>query len=312
MSESERVDGFHTGSSETVAALRYFDIAPLHAEMKNLLSACRNQLDRLWPNTVADPRGGQTMLRSMVAVTDNTYRTVAFLCSDTDENPARKLEYCLSVPPLARSILDTLFLTVYIFNDFSANVTRYHRAGLSEAAQAFERYQSEYGASSEWDDHLRERHAHLKAFAAELGLVVSDAKDIPAVPRWPTPGQMPGDSTLNGERQDFLRYLNAWFYKELSQDDHLSWPGLARRGAALLESAVSGDRRETLVKYRSDMVFKVVTLTLAVLSEIEGHLHYGEAQRLIYQWVLLSDYYLDAKEVYERRYKTLLAFDVGR
>jgi len=293
-----------------VSAMRTLDIGPVHAEMKNLLSACRNQLDRLWPNTVIDPGGGRTMLRSVVAVTENTYRTVAFLCADVGDNPARKLEYCLSVPPLARSILDTLYLTVYIFNDFTANVTRYRRAGLSEVALAYRRYREEYGGSANWFAYLQERDAHLKAFAAEQGMDISDASDIPTVPRWPTPGQMLGDGTLSIERQEFLRYLYDWFYKDLSQDDHLSWPGLARRGAALLsDAAQEKDRREILLKYRSDVVFKVITMTLAILSEIESHLHYGEAQRLIFGWVLLADYSLDAKEIYERRYKALLPID---
>jgi len=277
------------------------DIAPLQVKMKDLLTTYRNKLDRQWPPPqFPDPPGGQHVLQRMVAVTENTFKTAAFLCADTEDNPARKVEFGLSVSPLARSILDTVYALVYLFDDFTANVPRYHRAGWWELSEQYDRLQDTYGSDATWNVYLTDRRSMLDESRQFFGITDRKTK----LDTWPRPSQMLKDKGLASERRDFLAYLYDWFYRDLSQDDHLSWPGLARRSSALVGEAAN--RVGILKQHRSKAVMTVFTMTLAVLSEIEGAVHYGDDQRLVFAWTLLGKYSADTQEVYERRYRVLL------
>lgn len=99
--------------------------------------------------------GARPYFQGTVQLAAFTYQSIRFLCADKPENPARKLEFAVAVPPLARTILDSVF----------------------------------------------------------------------------NPGQMPAQTT--GWRQDYLRYLNDWFYRGLSAESHLSLNGFGKRAGFL-------------------------------------------------------------------------------
>jgi hypothetical protein len=50
----------------------------------------------------------------------------------------------------------------------------------------------------------------------------------------------------------------------------------------------------------------VVTLFLAILSEIEGELRFGLAPRMEYLWGLLQAFSEEALDLYQKRYSALL------
>ncbi len=99
--------------------------------------------------------------------------------------------------------------------------------------------------------------------------------------------------------------MNDWFYKKLSQDSHLSWPGLIRRGGFLLNPDRE-ERESALDKYRSNCFCTTLTVLFALLSEIQIELGYDLAERLKYLWTFLGDFFGESKEAYEKRYQRML------
>ncbi len=102
-------------------------------------------------------------------------------------------------------------------------------------------------------------------------------------------------------RKNFAVVLNDWFYRNLSSDSHLSWSGYARRFSNFID-ADEKDRTNRLMKYKSDCVMTTISLVLALLSEIECEMRFDLSVRLKYVWGILSNFYGEAKELYELRY----------
>jgi hypothetical protein len=106
--------------------------------------------------------------------------------------------------------------------------------------------------------------------------------------------------------QKFMRYLREWFYREFSQDSHLSFRGLARRSGYLLLDRKPEQELWDLQKQKSDILGTTVVFLLSMISEIELRFHYGAAQRINFIWGILSPYFQQAQEIYDFRYKESL------
>src|SRR5207244_2630765 len=91
-----------------------------------------NKLEREWPSAVPAHKASSLVLRLLVAVSENTYRTIRYFCADKSDDGARKLQYALSAPPMARTILDALFTIIFLFEDLPARTAWYVRAGWRE------------------------------------------------------------------------------------------------------------------------------------------------------------------------------------
>jgi hypothetical protein len=66
-----------------------------------------------------------SLLLIMLRFTSNSYEAICFLLSTTDDNPKRKSQFALVVPPANRQLLDLLFTIVYIMDDFPARSLAY-------------------------------------------------------------------------------------------------------------------------------------------------------------------------------------------
>jgi hypothetical protein len=119
---------------------------------------------------------------------------------------------------------------------------------------------------------------------------------------FPNPGKLP--SLCAEPKKAFGLHLRDWFYKDLSSASHLSFVGFFR-GAGQL-SRPRSEWEHLLPKVKSDQVFRAVTLLLALLSELEIALSLEERSRLTYLWSIVSNYWGEAKEVYDMRYAAAL------
>ena len=166
-----------------------------------------------------------------------------------------------------------------------------------------ERMKREYGSRPKWIEYLDERTKHMD--------VMQKARDLPPcgpetskLAYWPTPGQMMRSNQLADERRRFLTYLNDWYYRELSSAAHLSFPGLVVRGSPLL---IDDDSSETKLNVlRSYYLTQTICLMLALLSEVQIEANFDFADRLKFVWRIVTEYFDDAKEVYEMRYEPRL------
>ncbi len=273
----------------------------IREKLDNLLVAMANLIDRCWPVKYADRIDLKLFLLGTVKITENTYRSIRYLCADKPEDVSRKLEFAVSVPPLARTILDSLFTVVYLFDDVDRRVEWFHKSGWREMFEEHERYKKAYGEDVAWAEYLDLQRTSVDYGRYEVGITDEEAVNPKKIQWWPNPGKMTRDGGTPEDRTRYLNYLNDWFYKTLSADSHLSWPGFARRAAHFLNK--DEDRRVNLLrKYKSDCVVTSITLVLALLSEIECEFKFSRAERLKEVWNSLSEVFLEAKELFEFRY----------
>jgi hypothetical protein len=109
---------------------------------------------------------------------------------------------------------------------------------------------------------------------------------------------------LGAEAQVFLDSMRDWFYREFSQDDHLSLFGLIRRGGNFLRDPEDRLTENTWKKLRSDWVAYAIVLLLAFLSEIILLCGFDHLRKnCAYLWGIIAAYSPMAAEVYEARYK---------
>ncbi|MDA8100216.1 MAG: hypothetical protein M0042_11395 [Nitrospiraceae bacterium] len=292
--------------AEDIPVLNYETIA---RPFSDLLIATENKLDREWPQERDATGGPQVLVRSLVLVSANTYHTMRFFCADVPVDSVRKPEYALSASPLARTILDALFTVVFIFDDLSENTTWYYKSGWKEYKAELDRYRLAYSADPVWTEYLRRSEQLLDALTRQFRIVPDEIRDPGRITWWPTPSQMAAYSRLSEERQRYLQYLNDWFMRELSQDSHLSWPGLARRSGPLLARDLLADSTSSLLKQKSDVMAVSTVLLLALLSEIEIEFHFGLVERLMYLWGILNSYFQVSSEIFSLRYSARLRCD---
>jgi hypothetical protein len=141
-----------------------------------------------------------------------------FLLADTPPDPARKPEYALANPPLARVVLDALCTIVLLFKSFKSNVAWYYKSGWLDVKSETDRLRAAYANDPEWANDLAERERFLADTRKLYGISDKDLQK-PKKLRFPNPDAMLRDHLTPGtERHAFVRYMVDWFYRELSQD----------------------------------------------------------------------------------------------
>jgi hypothetical protein len=259
----------------------------IRERLDSLLTATANKLEREFPTQIENGRDLGGLLRCFVLVAQNTYMTMRYFCADIPADPARKPEFALSGGPLARTILDQLFTVVFLLEDLPERAAWYEKAGWRELKEFNVKAHASYGADPLWKDYL-EGHDLLVSTAKGWWQVTPEEEASPKkIAYWPLPSQMVKLATTS-EVKSYLRYLDDWFYRELSQDSHLSWPGLTRRAAFLLIPHPQDEDYARLSKQKSNVLVTTIIMLLATLSEIEGALHFGFSEHLRYLWTVIN------------------------
>jgi hypothetical protein len=275
-----------------------------------LLAALANKIEREWPR---QPRikGARELFLITTKISEVTYRSVRWICADKPRDPFRRVEYSISVPPLNRTILDSIFTVVFLLEDLMNRCDWYFKAGWRDEKLEYPRHLSEYGSLTEWQYWLTRFAAHCDAGIVELGISAREVAEPKLIDPWPNPGRMVrygiNGATLPPSRQ-YLQYLNDWFYRDLSTQSHLGALGLMKRGGFLLNYDPHDPQTEArLQKFKHNQIGVTLTLVLALASEIEAYFNFGLAERARYVWAILLDAIPLSKELYEKRYSTLLA-----
>ena len=133
-----------------------------------------------------------------------------------------------------------------------------------------------------------------------------------ALRSWPNPGAMVNYGVSPNSPlppvQTFLKYLNDFFYADLSQQAKLGGTGLSKRGAFLLDEIRSLQGTDIQIKkYRYSQIGQAVALVLALASEIEAHFNFGLRQDALFVWNAAAPVIVVVKEMYDKRYRALLA-----
>ena len=287
----------------------------LKRPLTELLVASHNKLEREWPESSwPAPGWGQIVLRGVVLATRNSWDTIVHLSKDDPGKwDAFHLDrFAAEGPTLARTVLDSLFLVCFLFEDAPKRMEWYLRAGYREFFEKNQRYQKRYRGDAAWVDwlHRHERWtAAAKAMFAAGDLAANDP--INRITPFPHPGGMlRKDSPIGDDLRTFLGYVRDWFYRSMSQYAHLSLPGLFQRVIPLLEAKgdFSEQQDEILHKSRSNCVLTSSTIALAIVSELEGQFQFGLKQRIREVWGILAadGFWGEATDLFEMRYDDLL------
>ena len=92
------------------------------------------------------------VLSLMTHVVRVTWDSVRFLCANKVEQPSRRLDFAVAVPPLSRTILDAVFNIVFIFDKPTLNARKYCAGGWREALELQGQLTARYGAREEWNN----------------------------------------------------------------------------------------------------------------------------------------------------------------
>lgn len=287
------------------------DFSVILNPLDSLLSAIENKIEREWPAQFRGVVGARELVLVTLKTANITYRSVRFLSAEKPPDPSRRLEYCISVSPLNRTILDNLFSLIFIFEDLPVRTRWYFRADWRESRLELERFQAEFGSNPVWQDWLGNLTAYSRAGETLFKISPAEIANPKTILRWPNPGRMvnygvsPKSSTAPA--RPFLKYLHDWFYADMSQQAHLGGGGLAKRAGALLYNPNDPERDKTLFRVRRNLVGQTVALMLALATEVELYFNFGFGERVHYIWGLANPSLAIAKELYDKHYANVLA-----
>jgi hypothetical protein len=288
---------------EGVPPDRRLDFKVIREPLERLTAAVVINVERSLPPAIANVVGAPPILLLLTKVAETTFNTIRYFCADEPADPARQISFASSAPPLLRALLDEIFTVIFIGEDVAGRVQWYNKAGWRELREEHDRHLLRYkGNSPEWDAWLAKYGEALDKNQSYFGITSQEAANLAMIPRWPTPSAMLSSNNLGAETQKFLEYMRDWFYREFSQADHLSLPGLIRRGGPFLLPPDEKRSENTKKKIRSDWVTHALVLYLAFLTEIVLLCGFDFKDRCAYIWGILKEYSPIAAEVCQERY----------
>ncbi len=288
---------------ESIPPEKRLNFKVIREPLESLTAAVVINVERSLPPAITKVVGAPPILLLMTKVAETTFSTIRYFCADEPEDPARRISFASSAPPLLRALLDEIFTVIFVGEDVAGRVLWYNKAGWREMREEHDRHLQRYkGKSPEWDAWLAEYGEKLDKNQSHFGITAQEAAQPQTIQWWPTPAQMLGLKVLGPENQRFLEYMRDWFYREFSQADHLSLPGLIRRGGPFLLPSDEKRSENIKKKIRSDWVTHALVLYLAFLTEIVLLCGFDFKDRCAYIWGILKEYSPIADEVFQERY----------
>jgi hypothetical protein len=278
-----------------VKAKYILDYELIREQIECLLQSPINKLEREWSNTSTAPPAAYFVLVATLKVVRNTFNTIRFVCSEKSPDSRHRPEMGLSVPPLARTIVEALYTFIFLFEDLSTRSEWFMRAGWKELAEYVDRVKRDYGSNPDWREYLTDL---AEPNLAKMSKLIGEPEEqLRGAKQWPIPSWMK-DQLLNLDTVAFFQYLDDWFYREFSQISHLTLPGLIHSAGALVERP---DRDEGLEQMRGFHFMQVLILLISLYSEVEAELKLGVSGDLKYVREIFRQHYPLAMEIHKRR-----------
>lgn len=167
------------------------NFAVIRDDLDSLLASTANKIHREPPAALSNVAGAREFLLTTVKMVDNTYRTIRFICADTPKDPDRKSSYAISVPPLNRTILDSLFTVVFMLENLASRCHWYQKAGWRALSEELNRYKREYGYLPEWQTWLDALAKLVRDGISIYGITPQEVANPGSIDLWPNPGKMP-------------------------------------------------------------------------------------------------------------------------
>lgn len=288
------------------------DFAVFGERLSRLLIATGNKLSREWPAKYQNVIGGRELFVMHIRAAHTTYLSALYLGGDVPADPRRKLEFCATLPVLNRSLLDSLFSILFLLEDVPSRCEWFWEADWKETRLELDRFKAEYGQLPEWQPWLNRLAEHCDSGMSHAKLTPAQVANPTALRSWPNPGAMATHGVSPNapvpSLRAFMKYVNDYFYIDLSQQTHLGGWGMVKRAAFLIDEIRSREETDALMKRNKYAhIGQTVTLVLSMASEIEAHFNFGLKQEALFIWGVTVPTIAVAKELYEKRYRDLLA-----
>jgi hypothetical protein len=288
------------------------DFKLLGEPLNKLLTALANKLSREWPARYRDVVGARELFVLYVRGAQQAYLSAFYLCGDLPEDPRRKLEFAVSLPPINRALVDNLFNLLFIMEDVPERCGWYFEANWKNSRLELDRLEAEYREIPEWQEWFGQMRNFVEMGNNFARLSAEQRSNPQALRSWPNIGGGWRYKLSPGEplppSRAFMKYLDDFFYIDLSQQSNLTpWGMIKRLGFLLDEVKEIEDTEATLRKYRNFQVATTVVLALAIATEIEVHFGYGLRQDCIFAWTVANKMFVIAEEMFRKRYRELLA-----
>jgi hypothetical protein len=286
------------------------DFAVIGEPLNKLLIATGNKLSREWPTKYRSVTGARELFVMHARIAHLTYLSALYLCGDIPPDPRRKPGFCVSLPVLNRALLDSLFTLLFILEDLPSRCEWFWQSDWKETRLELDRYIAEYGQLPEWQTWLAQLTEHCNTGITHAKLSPIQATNPKALRSWPNPGAMSSFGLSPNiplpPARAFMKYLNDYFYIDLSQQAHLGGWGMVKRAGFLVDESRNSQETEALLKKsRYAQVGQTVALVLSLASEIEAHFNFGLQQQVLFVWNLAAPVIVVVNEVYQKRYRTL-------
>jgi hypothetical protein len=276
------------------------DYGVIKEKLLDGLVAAVNLIERYPAEKRAAP-GLQPMLLVTTRNVQVVYQTIAYICSESGDDPWRKPDFVVAALPLARTIADALSTVAFVLADPVVYTRWYWASGWREYTENLKRLRARnHPAEATWVAEQEQRSQEAIEKWSVPREWAADPKKC--IPWWPTMSRLAG-RCLHVEERALFKYLDEWCYKLLSSSSHSTAPGL-RHGAMLL--LLDEDQRDReLVRLRSAAVFVAITLTVAYLSELRAGIDV-KVMHLPFTWTTVANFFPPANELYALRYQRLL------
>ena len=284
------------------------DDAVVRQPLKSLCSNIENAIEQAFPISLSSIRGLHYFVVANVKTSRNTWSAARYMCADNSSNLDLTRDFVVTAFPLARTILESLFSMVLVFDNPVDNARWYFQSSWRDDYEEHLRRKAKYANQADWKDFLAQREDVLLNSANELGINSSIINNIQSIKRWPNPNKMATNSKIvhDTQRKELFEYLNDWYYHTLSAASHLSGTRLIPALHLLSKASVTGPYAFTPELYKSEAISTVDTLLVAILSECIIELDLTKANETKYIWTLLSEISPYAKGLYKLRYQSLL------
>lgn len=275
-------------------------------QIDDLTVAMKNLVERSSPDKVRTISGWHPFLMVATRATQAIYGSLCYLSADTPDDPLRKLEYGICTSPLIRSLADLLFNIIFIRERPRSRIKRYHRAGWRETKELVQSLEKEYGSQSAWKGKLANLNAGLEDLRIAYRISPMASRKLTTLSKWPIPSRMLRDEKFQARTKRFLEHLTLW-YRELSQDHHMSGGGIIRLYGKLLLEPTDSSRERVLKELKTSNVMLAIALVLAIATEVNDIGGFDRGQKLAYLWSIMTHNRPEARELFNLRYRAMLA-----
>lgn len=247
------------------------------------------------------------LLNLFVRCAMNSYEAVLYFGGDLPDDPRRKKNFVIAIPPVNRQLLDLLFTVVHLLDDFDTRVRHYMRAGWREVYEEQHKLRTTFSHDPDYRAHIRNLGTLLESLGTSLLLSEEDRRNPDSLPYWPHPDDL---ADLPGASRPFLRHLNKWFYHDTSAQSHLTFGGLLKISMFFLAKDIGGEDQRLiegrfLEQFRGQQLSRTLMITLAIATEADAYCHLRNQQAIRFIWPILAETFVEARELWDLRYRAL-------